>query len=58
MGSISAVQGLGKLQGANAAMKTSSIAKAQAGANASACFFINFVFAFTQRGCKNYLSVL
>ena len=33
-----AVWGLGKLQGANAAMKNSSIVKAQAGAFASACF--------------------
>ena len=53
-----AVQGLGKLQGVNAAIKTSSIVKAQVGANASACFFINSVFDFTQKDCKNYLSVL
>ena len=34
------------------------VVKAQAGANASACFLINLVFDFTQRDCKNYLSVL
>ena len=53
-----AVQGLGKLQDVNTAMKNFIIVKAQAGANASACFFINSVFDFTQRDCKNYPSVL
>ena len=35
-----------------------TLVKVQAEANASACFFINSVFDFTQRDCKNYPSVL